>query len=41
MTAQVPLVRAWTLYPRVGDLFAWSCGLAIVVAVALAVTGRV
>lgn len=30
MTAQVPIVRAWTLYPRIGDLFAWSCVIVVV-----------
>jgi apolipoprotein N-acyltransferase len=41
MTAQVPITHTWTLYPRVGDLFAWSCGVAVVVAVAIALMGRV
>jgi apolipoprotein N-acyltransferase len=25
MTAQVPIGGVWTLYPRIGDLFAWGC----------------
>ena len=37
MTAQVPIVRAWTLYPYVGDLFAWSCVIALVVSIGVAV----
>jgi len=41
MTAQVPITHTWTLYPRVRDLFAWSCGVAVVVAVAIALMGRV
>ena len=41
MTAQVPLGHAWTLYPRIGDLFAWSCLVALVVSMGLAVVGRV
>ena len=41
MTAQVPLVHAWTLYPRIGDLFAWSCLIALVVTMGLAGVGSV
>ena len=41
MTAQVPIGRAWTLYPYVGDLFAWSCVFALVVSMGLVVSGRV
>jgi apolipoprotein N-acyltransferase len=37
MTAQVPIGRAWTLYPRIGDLFAWSCVISLVVTMGLAV----
>jgi len=40
MTAQVPLGHAWTLYPRIGDLFAWSCLIALVVTMGVAVVGR-
>ena len=25
MTAQIPGGRVWTMYPVIGDLFAWSC----------------
>ena len=39
MTAQVPIGRARTLYPYVGDLFAWSCVVALVVSMGLVVTG--
>jgi hypothetical protein len=41
MTAQVPIGRARTLYPYVGDLFAWSCVVALVVSMGLVVTGRI
>jgi apolipoprotein N-acyltransferase len=41
MTAQVPLGHAWTLYPRIGDLFAWSCLIALVVTMGLPVVARV
>ena len=34
MTAQVPSGRVWTLYPIIGDLFAWSCVALLVVTVA-------
>jgi apolipoprotein N-acyltransferase len=40
MTAQVPIGRVWTLYPRIGDLFAWSCLVAAVLAVGVVVIGR-
>jgi apolipoprotein N-acyltransferase len=32
--ADVPLLRVPTLYARVGDLFAWSCVLAVVLVLA-------
>jgi len=41
VTAQVPLGHAWTLYPRIGDLFAWSCLIALVVTMGLPVVARV
>ncbi len=31
MTAQVPIGRTWTLYPILGDLFAWCCVVVLVV----------
>lgn len=34
MTAQVPIGRTWTLYPFIGDLFAWCCVVLLVVSVA-------
>jgi apolipoprotein N-acyltransferase len=34
MTAQVPIGRTWTLYPILGDLFAWCCVVLLVVSVA-------
>ena len=34
MTAQVPSGRVWTLYPVIGDLFAWSCVALLVVTLA-------
>jgi apolipoprotein N-acyltransferase len=34
MTAQVPRGRVWTLYPVIGDLFAWSCIALLVVTLA-------
>lgn len=37
MTAQVPIGRTWTLYPIVGDLFAWCCVAALIVALGVAV----
>jgi apolipoprotein N-acyltransferase len=40
MTAQVPMGRVWTLYPLIGDLFAWSCVVALVVTLGVAVTNR-
>jgi apolipoprotein N-acyltransferase len=33
MTAQVPIGRTWTLYPVVGDLFAWCCVVVLVVSI--------
>ena len=33
MTAQVPIGRVWTLYPYVGDLFAWCCVAAVLLLV--------
>jgi apolipoprotein N-acyltransferase len=33
MTAQVPIGRTWTLYPILGDLFAWCCVVLLVVSV--------
>lgn len=41
MTAQVAIARAWTLYPRIGDLFARSCAAAVVVVLGTAIMGRV
>lgn len=40
MTAQVPVGRVWTLYPFIGDLFAWSCVAALVVTLGAAATSR-
>jgi apolipoprotein N-acyltransferase len=31
MTAQVPIGHVWTLYPYIGDLFAWCCVAAVIV----------
>ena len=31
MTAQIPSGRVWTMYPVIGDLFAWSCVAVLVV----------
>ena len=40
MTAQVPIGRVRTLYPFIGDLFAWSCVAALVVTLGAALTSR-
>ena len=40
MTAQVPIGRVWTLYPFIGDLFAWLCVAALVVTLGATVTSR-
>jgi apolipoprotein N-acyltransferase len=31
MPARVPIQQAWTIYPRIGDLFAWLCLLLLAV----------
>jgi hypothetical protein len=36
MTAQVPVGHVPTLYARTGDLFAWLCVVALVVALGIA-----
>jgi apolipoprotein N-acyltransferase len=40
MTAQVPIGAVWTLYPRIGDLFAWCCLGAVIILIAMVAIGR-
>ena len=40
MTAQVPIGHVWTLYPHIGDLFAWCCVTAVGVLMVAATLAR-
>lgn len=41
MVAQVPVRSTWTLYSMTGDLFAWLCSAALVLAIGMAAFSRV
>ena len=37
MTAQVPIGHVWTLYPHIGDVFAWCCVASTVMVLAFVI----